>query len=266
MPLSFWSLCLGPRKPLHVLIQLVEVKPAEAWGNWEMPREKVIVNWCELCQDVSACTFCTALCSMFEVLEHFWNSTSSNAFRIFRSYRVCFGRFCEGLTYGRLRRDSCDSGSPECGLVSASGILMNFPHMVCFSGRFSWYYVQNCSIICSKNVSICSNVFEGCWGQGGLAWIAWCLRNVHEFLKDSVELLTHSQNLHRRVGELGPSTLTRGSSEFQAHQRSNCLPMSQRFAKCFFDFWRIFTFLAFHVKYPTSNRYLTEVILCFILL
>lgn len=266
MPLSFWSLCLGPRKPLHVLIQLVEVKPAEAWGNWEMLREKVIVNWCELCQDVSACTFCTALCSMFEVLEHFWNSTSSNAFRIFRSYRVCFGRFCEGLTYGRLRRDSRDSGSPECGLVSASGILMNFPHMVCFSGRFSWYYVQNCSIICSKNVSICSNVFEGCWGQGGLAWIAWCLRNVHEFLKASVELLTHSQNLHRRVGELGPSTLTRGSSEFQADQRSNCLPMSQRFAKCFFDFWRIFTVLAFHVKYPTSNRYLTEVILCFILL
>ena len=250
-----------------------------SWSNWSKsnPRkpeatEKCFVkSYCELMWTVSRCV---SMYLLHRIVFHVWSSGALLELNVFKCLQDL--QVLPGMLRQILWRSYVRSPSPWFMWFRITGMwpclclwdLNEFPVHGLFFGEIFLiqYYVQNCSIICSKNVSICSNVFEGCWGQGGLAWIAWCLRNVHESLKDSVELLAHSQNLHRRVGALGPSTLTRGSSEFQADQRSNCLPMSQRFAKCFFDFWRIFTFLAFHVKYPTSNRYLTEVILCFILL
>ena len=78
MPLSFWWLCLGPRKPLHVLIQLVEVKSARAWGNWEMLRETTWNSYCELCQDVSR------MYLLHPIVFHVWSSGTLLGLNVFK--------------------------------------------------------------------------------------------------------------------------------------------------------------------------------------
>ena len=128
------------------------------WSNWSKsnPREPeatgkcfvkqceiVIVNCVKMCH---ACTFCTPPPPPPPPPHRFWDSTASKWLLVLPGMSR---QMCEGLTYGRLlSRDSCDSGSQECGLFSASWAFMNFLYCIWFVFWVIFLIFQ----ICSRNL------------------------------------------------------------------------------------------------------------------